>query len=45
MSNLWWGLALIGLYNLDAERPTLMTRAFCYAAAFLMVLAVVINCL
>jgi len=43
LSNPWWALALIGLYNLDAERPALKIRAFCYAAAFLMLLAVIIN--
>jgi len=43
MSNPWWAFALIGLYNLNTEKPTLKTSAFCYAAAFLMVLAVMIN--
>ena len=43
MSHPWWMLALIALCDLGNERPAFRTRAACYTAAFLMVLAVVIQ--
>jgi hypothetical protein len=43
MSIPWWALAFIGLYDVCADRPTLKTRVLLYAAAALIVLAVVID--
>jgi hypothetical protein len=41
----WWALVFVGLYDVSADRTALKTRVFFYAAAALIVLAVVIDTL
>jgi hypothetical protein len=43
MSIPWWALVFVGLYDVSADRPALKTRVICYAAAALIILAVVID--